>query len=105
MRDVIIIRGTSGSGKNTFAEILNHNYPFYQSVVICCADDYMINQKGEYDFKPEKLGYVHKKCQERFEDAINGDVNLIIVSNTNTKEKDFKFYIDTARKNNYRVLV
>lgn len=103
----VIARGTSGSTKSTFAEYLQYIHTFGNpngSTVICEADSFMY-EGDEYVFKPEKLGMAHNKCREKFEKALEGDANLVICSNTNTREFDVNTYKDLADKYGYTTFV
>jgi energy-coupling factor transporter ATP-binding protein EcfA2 len=91
--DLVILRGSSGCGKSSVARL------FGGEVAICTADDYFYDELGKYNFNPDHLSIAHKQCQEKFIYALdNPDFDTIVVANTNTKEKDFKFYIDEAEK-------
>jgi predicted kinase len=93
-KNVIILRGVSGSGKSTFASMLaRHN----SGAVVVTADDYFTSSNGHYEFEASKLGAAHFQCFNRFNDALyNPSVNTIIVANTNTSPRDFKNYVDAA---------
>ena len=104
-RDLYIIRAVSGAGKTSFAESLVDSLDSKYSSVVCCADDFMINDIGEYEFDVKKLSLVHNKCREKFLEAIENEVNLIIIANTNTELSHFKFYYDKGIENGYRVTV
>ena len=93
-KNVIILRGVSGSGKSTFASMLaRHN----SGAVVVTADDYFTDSWGLYKFDASKLGAAHAHCFKRFQNALfNCDVNTVIVANTNTSPKDFKNYVDVA---------
>lgn len=94
---VYILKGVSGSGKSKVAEQLVKN----RLGVICCADDYLYNEKGEYDFRLANGGVNHKKCQEKFIDSLfDNTVNVIVVANTNVEPKQWKFYQEEADKAN-----
>jgi predicted kinase len=93
MRKLILIRAVSGTGKSTFAET------FAPDSCICCADDYFTDGQGNYNFDASKLGQAHKACQEKYLELLDSPfVDTIVVSNTNTKESDYKFYLDEAEK-------
>jgi predicted kinase len=93
MRKLILIRAVSGAGKSTFAET------FAPDSCICCADDYFTDGQGNYNFDASKLGQAHKACQEKYLELLDSPfVDTIVVSNTNTKESDYKFYLDEAEK-------
>ena len=102
-KTVIITRGVSGSGKSTVADIL---VGYHLSWVVCCADDYLYNDKGEYDFTLAKGGVNHIKCQKKFLQCLNDpDINGIVVANTNTKDSDWAFYKQEAEKVGAMVVV
>lgn len=104
----IILRGVSGCGKSKLAQYLcwlnsgdfldNYDY----GTVVCTADDYHI-VNGEYLWKPEKAGYAHNSCFEKFKKAVEEKVSLVILANTSTQEYEFQKYIDYAEQNNYTV--
>ena len=79
-KNLVLVRGTSGSGKSTFAE--EFIYPV--SLLISTDDFFMIN--GEYQFNPELLAEI---------------VTNIIVHNTFTQAWEMKPYEDLADKYGY----
>ena len=94
-KKILLLRGIPGCGKTTLAEILDDRVAWFT----VCADDYLINEDGVYDFRLAKGGANHLKCQARFEELLADDfVEGIVVANTNTKPSDFKFYEDAAAK-------
>jgi len=97
-KTIIITRGTSGSGKSSFCELIA------EPKVICCADFYF-ERNGGYDFDPSKIGTAHQQCKDAFDAAcVNPAIENIIVANTNTKVGDFKYYVDKANEYGYRVV-
>jgi predicted kinase len=92
--DLIIVRGCPGSGKNTFADLLDG--------YVCTADDYHMKD-GKYDWKAENAGKAHFECQRKCENLMKISVSRIIIANTSTTEKELKPYYDLAKKYNYRV--
>ena len=54
MKQLIILRGVSGAGKSTVAEIISEGY-----WPICEADQYHYTESGVYDWKPENVGKAH----------------------------------------------
>lgn len=99
MKDLILIRGVSGSGKSTFAHVIAKSI-----CNVISADDYFINAKtGKYEFDKSKLNKAHTYCQKKTEkNMVRGD-DMIIVANTFTREWEMKPYYDLAKKYNYRV--
>ena len=99
MKNVILIRGVSGAGKTTIANILSNN-----KGTICCADDYFTDDEGNYNFDASKLALAHTECQQKFLRLLNDhEESLIIVANTSTKDSDFNFYIEEAKKRNIAI--
>jgi len=83
MKKLILIRGISGSGKSTFAHLLDDTIP---DAVSISTDEYF-EYGDEYLFAPEKLPEAHKWCQksvQRHDCLIT--INIIIVHNTFTRE-------------------
>ena len=101
-RTVVLIRGASNSGKSSFAQYLQWAQVEDLSCVICTADDFMM-ENGEYKFDFKKLGFVHQQCRLKFINALENEINLVIVANTNTKYSDFNYYIENAQKYGYKV--
>ena len=92
-KSVVIIRGVSGSGKTTFARLIQDNY-----TEICCADDYFEDEEGNYNFDASKLNQAHEFCREQFKKACRNDlISKIIVANTNTSNWEFEWYEKTAK--------
>lgn len=100
-KTVVIFRGVSGSGKSTFAKLLTSLIPNSAYVE---ADSFFEDDKDNYNFDPKKLNEAHLKCQRDFVTQLSSDKDLVIVSNTNTKVKDFQFYVDMAYDYGYQVV-
>ena len=101
MKVLLILRGLPGSGKSAFVQMLiatMHNTP-----TVCCADDYMVNDNGEYDFNPKRLPEVHGKCQNKASMAMFAGHELVVIANTSTTEWAMKPYLETAKNHGYMV--
>lgn len=97
-KTVIIVRGVSGVGKTTFANIVA------EPKVVCTADDYF-EQDGKYNFDPTKLGEAHRQSMSRFDQALsNPNVKNIVVANTNVKPSDYRYYVDKANDAGAKVI-
>lgn len=100
-RQIILIRGVSGCGKSLFANFLQSLIPDAEAVV-CTADDFFY-EGGVYKFDASKLFLAHKACQQKFKKALDNSRKLVIVANTNTSPKEWKYYEEEAKKAGYRV--
>lgn len=85
MKKVIIMRAIPGSGKSTFAKQLAKEVDKAGgSAKIVSADDYFYNLgEGKYKFDVTKIGDAHAGCMRAFIEALQTDVNVVIVDNTN----------------------
>ena len=93
MKKLILVRGVSGSGKSTVAEMFENDTT--ESVE---ADDYFVNQEtGEYNFDASQLGSAHSWCQFVARTKLKNGLS-IIVSNTSVSEKDVKVYQEIAEE-------
>jgi len=96
-KDLILLRGVSGSGKTTFGHIIGGmNYQ------VLAADDFFMAD-GEYKFDGSKLKDAHAHCQSRAEHRMECGDYKVIVANTFTREWEMKAYYDLAEKYGYRV--
>lgn len=97
-KTLILVRGVPGSGKTTFAEYIAK----YNDAVVCTADDFFINEKGEYKFNADRLGFAHHQCMVKCENAMK-EGKPVIVGNTSTTEKEVNPYMVMAEKYDYFV--
>jgi hypothetical protein len=101
-KTVIILRGVSGSGKSSLAQYLSFATSMKKTVEVCCADDYFVTD-GEYRFSFSGLEAAHRECREKFVDCLEKGVNLVVVSNTSTRESDLEFYLREAEEHGYSI--
>lgn len=87
---VLIFRGLPGAGKSTY---LSKHFP---NAVVCSADQYFIDQSGNYNFNPKLLNEAHRSCFRKFLTACNVGNKLIAVDNTNTQLFEFYGYVQVA---------
>jgi predicted kinase len=97
-KNVVIMRGTSGSGKSTYARN-------FSNVTILSSDDYWTRNGGDYkeNFNVEKLGAAHAWNLRRFidllvhiKDITNID-STIVIDNTNTTIAELAPYYAVAQ--------
>lgn len=96
-KQIIILRGTSNSGKSSFAELIA------EPKKICCADFYF-EKGGGYDFDPTKLGEAHQQCRDEFDvGCVSPFIKNIVIANTNAKPSDYQYYVDKAKEHDIKV--
>lgn len=101
MKKLIIMGGVTGSGKSTTArKILEESGV---TGVIYSTDDYWNTPSGEYNFIPSMIGTAHAWNTRRVEAALETDVELVIVDNTNTTEWERAPFVKLAEKYGYEV--
>ena len=100
-RQLLLLRGLPGSGKTTLAKTLEA----LSAVPAMCvaADDWFYNEDGVYCFNQNRLPAAHRWCQEKVLEGMKDRLNLIIVHNTFTTEKEMSPYISMAKDYGYRV--
>lgn len=92
-KKLIIIRGLPGSGKSTLAKSLAEcNIMLHFEADQCFVDD-----AGNYNFNPSKLGWAHANCQQNTDIGLSNGVS-VVVSNTFTTLKEIRPYFEIAKK-------
>ena len=98
-KNLILVRGVSGSGKSTFAE----EFLFPISLLISTDDFFVVD--GEYQFNPELLPENHLKCLKSVESEMEHPQQdicpNIVVHNTFTKAWEIEPYKELADKYGY----
>lgn len=100
MRKLILIRGLPGSGKSTLAEQMAKAMGAFHFE----ADQYFIDENGEYKFDAGDLGKAHAFCLRRTDLAMERKDHDIIVSNTFTQQWEMDAYFGLAVAHNYQVV-
>lgn len=104
MPHMTIMRGGPGSGKSWFVRNL---VPLSISPVpptVCSADDFFINDEGEYSFDPKWLGRAHGACLKKCVEAIMRREDVII-DNTNSKQEEMLPYLALCQAFDYSCAV
>ena len=93
-RVMILIRGVPGSGKTTFAEWIMERTNWisggYPAQV--CADRFMVNDQGMYEFNTVLLEAAHKGCIAMAEQYLKDDRSPVIVHNTFSRDWEMEPY-------------
>ena len=98
-KNLILIRGVSGSGKTSLAKMLaGGQFPVFS------ADDYLY-EDGVYKWEGWKLPKVHAQCLEDTKKAMKEGIERIFVANTFAAEKELTPYINSAKFHRYKVFV
>ena len=100
--DLILLRGVPGSGNTTLGNIILFNT---QSNIqdVLSADNFFVNEKGEYMFDATKLKEAHNDCQVKCADRMRNQFSKIVVANTFTQEWEMEPYFIMAERYNYRI--
>lgn len=95
-----LIRGVSGSGKSTVAEMLGYYLP---SAISTEADKFRyIDGKYAWDKVPNHVA--HLGCRKDIRKAVDDGMYHIVVSNTSTRNKDVNWYKNFAKEHGYRFM-
>lgn len=111
MRKLIILRGVSGAGKSTYAKHLVEIYEQVFSASKCYggrvkhieADQFFYDDLGNYNFDANKLQHAHSWCKSTVQAVMSIGLEVIIVSNTSTTEKELEPYIELAEIFDYEI--
>ena len=100
-KNLILVRGVSGSGKTTFTE------EFVKNVSLSIATDDFFVLDGMYTFDHNYLDEYHQRCIDSVESEMKSPSTErycnIVVHNTFTMEWEMKAYSDLAEKYGYNV--
>ena len=100
-KDLILLRGVPGSGKSTLGEVIL--YMPNNQLKPLSADDFFVDESGNYNFDVSLLKQAHNDCQQRCSILMQNDVVKIVVANTFTQEWEMKPYYEMAERYGYRV--
>jgi predicted kinase len=92
MTTLYLIRGLPGAGKSTLGETLRTAGAVAVSIA---ADDWMVNDAGEYDFQPTQLTRCHELCQREAESRLRQGQS-VAVCNTFSRRWEMAGYYTIA---------
>lgn len=102
---LILMQGCSGSGKSFVATCLMQKYSMDNiACEYCSADSFFIND-GKYEFDSNRLGVAHDYCKNKAKRAMQNNYDVVIIDNTNTRQKEAQPYIDMAKEYGYFVSI
>lgn len=104
MKKLILLYGLPGSGKSTLAKQLVDKYTNEGFTALKYeTDDWFVKHGGgTYKFDATLLNTAHKATFQDVQYAM-GQIDVIILSNTNLTWRDIKGYIELAEHNEYEV--
>lgn len=101
--DLILLRGVPGSGKTTLGEVILYTPGSNNTNNVLSADDFFIDENGNYNFDPTKLKEAHNQCQLKCAERMKLQLSKIVVANTFTQDWEMKTYFEMAERYRYRV--
>jgi len=101
--DLILLRGVPGSGKTTLGEVILYVPGSNNTNNVLSADDFFIDDNGNYIFDSTKLKEAHNQCQLKCAERMKLQLSKIIVANTFTQDWEMTPYFDMAERYKYRV--
>ena len=101
--DLILLRGIPGSGKTTLGEVILYAPGSNNTNNVISADDFFVDENGNYNFDPTKLKEAHNQCQLKCAERMKLQLSKIVVANTFTQDWEMKTYFEMAERYRYRV--
>lgn len=103
IKRLVIVRGLSGSGKTTIADLIcdvdNDNR------ISISSDDFFYDEDGNYSFDPEAVRESHEWCKAEVENCMAQGFSVIVVHNTFTRKWEVDPYINYAMEKGYEVSI
>jgi predicted kinase len=100
--DLILLRGIPGSGKSTLGDIILQTTQ-QQNPDVLSADNFFVDEKGNYNFDATKLKEAHNLCQQKCAERMRLEFSKIVVANTFTQEWEMEPYFEMAKRYRYRI--
>jgi hypothetical protein len=97
-KTLYLVRGLPGSGKTTIAKQI-------APVLNVAADDYFVDDDGNYNFDPKLLGSAHAYCKSKAEAWMTRGHSPIAVHNTFSEAWEAKDYMNLADSLGYSIFV
>jgi predicted kinase len=89
---IVVLRGLPGSGKSTFAQLLEQTQGFKHLE----ADRFMTDAQGKYRFDPARAADAHAVCQQHAYEALRTGAR-VVVANTHVRLWEFAPYLGLAQ--------
>jgi predicted kinase len=101
--DLILLRGVPGSGKSTLGDVILYSPGSTNTNNVLSADDFFIDENGNYNFDIGKIKEAHNQCQLKCAERMKLQLSKIVVANTFTQNWEMKPYFEMAERYHYRV--
>lgn len=101
-KTIIVIRGLSGSGKSSLADVICGSD---EDKIAVAADDFFTDENGVYNFDPDQISEAHDWCKEQVRTYTLEGYHTICVANTFTKRWEVEPYLQIASEAGYTVHV
>jgi len=101
-KTMILVRGLSGSGKTTIADLIVGED---ESRISISVDDYFYSDDDEYEFDVSKLVDAHNWCKQEVETCLTQGYEVVVVHNTFTRRFELEKYLSLAINYGYRIHV
>lgn len=105
MLKLVLMRSLPGAGKTTLvSEVISYYFALYaQSMMVCSADDWFVDDDDNYLFDRTKLAGAHRYCRTAARKSMSLALDLVIVDNTNTTWSEMKDYVYMGVKYGYDI--
>lgn len=103
---ILLARGLPGSGKTSLTEMIGlpSSSGIMSRPVSCSADDFFVDDNGQYNFDPKLLPDAHQSCQDKARRSMESGKN-VAVHNTFTQRWEMEPYLQMAEEFGYRTVV
>ena len=103
MKVLYLLQGIPGGGKSTLACALSQTV--VGSEILSTDDFWYLRDPNVYDYDSDKLGLAHDWNQMRCKAAMRDEAPVIIIDNTNIKQRAAQPYLDMAKQFGYLPIV
>ena len=96
MKNLILLRGVPGAGKTTTSTLFLGCASCDDTITVA-ADDYMVDEDGNYEYDFNKLKECHKLCQDEVRNSLQTN-SIVVVHNTFCADWEMDAYYKIAEE-------